>query len=64
MRESITITLESEERELVYNQLTARIQDFESMMVQAANKKNAERVIEIADVLKTLKSVTNKLLGD
>jgi hypothetical protein len=63
MSRARTIELEKEECDIVYNQLSARIQDFESMMIQAANKKNTKRVLEIAEIIKTLQSVMNKLLG-
>lgn len=63
MSRARTIELEKEECDLVYSQLSARVMHFEELMIQAANKKNANRVIEIAEVIKTLQSVMNKLLG-
>ena len=57
------ISLTEMEAELTYNQLNARYQDFEFMMSEAAKKGNTDRVLEIAEILKSLKKIMGKVMG-
>lgn len=58
-----TITLTMEEANLAYIQLSARYSDFEDMMNDiAATKNNTDRVLNIAKVLESLKTIMTKLL--
>lgn len=57
------IELTKEEKEMNYNQLSARLHDFEFMMNEAAKKGNTDRVLEIAECIQLIKSVMSKLLG-
>ena len=57
------ISLTEMEAELTYNQLSARYQDFEFMMNEAAKKGNTDRVLEIAEILKSLKKSMGKVMG-
>lgn len=63
MSRAMEITLEKEERDMIYNQLNARVMYFEEKMVQAANKKDTDRLLEIAEALVVIKSIMNKMLG-
>lgn len=56
------ISLTEMEAELIYNQLSARYQDFEFMMNEAAKKGNTDRVLNIAKVLESLQTIMTKLL--
>ena len=56
------ISLTEMEVELIYNQLSARYQDFEFMMYEAAKKGNTDRVLNIAKVLESLQTIMTKLL--
>lgn len=56
------VELSKDERDLIYNQLSARYMDFEEMMKTAMERKNTDRVIEIVDVLKQLKVIMGKML--
>lgn len=57
-----TITLTKEEAKLAYIQLSVRCRDFEDMMNEAAKKNNTDRVLNIAKVLESLKTIMTKLL--
>ena len=57
-----TITLTKEEAKLAYIQLSVRYRDFEGMMNEAAKKGNTDRVLNIAKVLESLKTIMTKLL--
>lgn len=59
----IKIELTKEEKEMNYNQLSARHQEFERMMTEAARKGNTDRVLQLAEGIKLIKSIMTKLLG-
>lgn len=63
MSNSIKIELKSEDLDMIYKQLKVRVMYFEELMIQAAKKGDTERVIEIAEVIKTIQSIMNKLTG-
>lgn len=57
------ISLTEAEAELTYNQLSVRYQYFELRMNEAAKKGNTDRVLEIAEALKSLKKIMGKVMG-
>lgn len=57
------ISLTEMEAELTYNQLSARYQYIEFMMNEASKKGNTDRVLEIAEILKSLKKIMGKVMG-
>lgn len=63
MSKIINLELTKEEIELAYKQLSASQIDFEFKMRKAAKEGNTEKVLEVAETLKSIKIILNKLLG-
>jgi hypothetical protein len=59
-----TIEFEKTECELIYWQLSARKEDFEGFMVEAANDKDSKRVIECAKTIECIKTILGKILNN
>ena len=57
------VELTNKEAEIVVTQLVCRKQDFDDMMVEAASKKNTNRIREIMEIADTLQSVVDKPLN-
>lgn len=57
----LTITLTKEERDILIIQIGARITFFEDLMCEAAQERKTDRVMEISEMIRSLKSIQYKL---
>lgn len=55
------VLLTGEERRLLAIQIGARINFFEDLMYQAADKKDTNRMLELSTMIKDLKTIQEKL---
>lgn len=60
--ETVAIVLTKEEIRLIYYQLVARKLDFEEEMKNAGSKGDTNRLLEIAEFIKSINIIMEKLL--